>query len=67
MASQYSISVPDPLQELIDLIAEEKQMSKSSTVVYLIEKGMPSVIEELNKFEVYKEMVAKRKADKSKK
>lgn len=65
MAAQYSITVPDPLQEMVDLISEEKQISKSATVVYLMEKGLPLVVDELSKSETYKELVERRKTKKN--
>lgn len=57
MTAQYSITVPDPLQEIVDLIAEQKQLSKSATIIYLIDRGLPVVIDELRKVKYYKGIV----------
>lgn len=57
-----SVAVPDDLMEVVKMLSEHSGKSMSSSLIYIAERGAPIIIDELNKFEVYKEAVAKRKA-----
>lgn len=57
-----SVAVPDDLMEVVKMLSEHFGKSMSSSLIYIAERGAPIIIDELNKFEVYKEAVAKRKA-----
>ncbi|MEM1172336.1 MAG: hypothetical protein AAGJ08_25470 [Cyanobacteria bacterium P01_H01_bin.35] len=57
-----SVAVPDDLMEVVKMLSEHSGKSMSSSLIYIAERGAPIIIDELNKFEMYKETVAKRKA-----
>ncbi|NET40853.1 hypothetical protein [Okeania sp. SIO2B3] len=60
-----SVAVPDDLMEVVRMLSEHSGKSMSSSLIYIAERGAPIIIDELNKFEIYKEAVAKRKAKES--
>lgn len=57
-----SVAVPDDLMDAIELISSETGRSLSASFVLVAEKGLPVLIEEMNKMEVYKNLIAERKA-----
>ncbi|NET79729.1 hypothetical protein [Okeania sp. SIO1F9] len=61
-----SVAVPDDLMEIVKIVAEHSGKSMSSSLIYLAERGAPIFIEEMNKFEAYKALAAKRKAEENK-
>ena len=60
MSASFSITVPDHVHEVVMLMAKEKGLSQSSACVFLMEKGISSALEETNKLEVVKNLIAAR-------
>ena len=60
MSVQFSITLPDDVAEIIQMIVKEKGRSQSAIVLYLIEKGLPGALEELNKLEITRKLIAAR-------
>ena len=60
MSANFSITVPDHVYEVVMLIAKEKGLSQSSACVFLMEKGISPAVEETNKLEVVKKLIAAR-------
>ncbi len=59
---QLTIVVPDDIGELIGLIAKETGRSQSGLCADWVKDGAYKEIENLNKVEVYKNLLSKRKA-----
>ena len=57
-----SVAVPDDLMEVIEIISEQSGKSLSSSLIYLAERGVPLVVEEMKSIEVFKDLIAERKA-----
>ncbi len=60
--AQVSIIIPDNVLENIQMICTETGRSQSSLCADWIKDGVYSEIEKLNKVEVYKQMIRKRRA-----
>lgn len=60
MSASFSITVPDHIHEIVQLIAKEKGLSQSAACVFLMEKGVYTAIEEFNKIEYAKSLIARR-------
>lgn len=54
MSVQFSIAVPDDLNEIIEMLVTKKSRTKSAICIYLMEKGLSTAIRELNDIEVAK-------------
>ena len=59
--AQTSVVIPDDLYELLQRLSEETGRSISGLCAGYIEDGVYTHVERLNKVEVWKEMMAKRK------
>jgi len=66
MSANFSITVPDHIHEIVMLMAKEKGLSQSSACVFLMEKGIASALEETNKLEVVKKLIAAREEKEAK-
>ena len=60
MSAQFSITVPDHIHEIVQLLAKEKGLSQSAACVFLMEKGIYTAIEEFNKIEYAKSLIKRR-------
>lgn len=54
MSVQFSITVPDDLNEIIEMLVTKKSRTKSAICIYLMEKGLSPATRELNDIEVAK-------------
>lgn len=54
MSVQFSIAVPDDLNEIIEMLVTKKSRTKSAICIYLMEQGLSTAIRELNDIEVAK-------------
>lgn len=61
MSIQTSITIPDDLAEIIEMLEAEKGRSKSAIIIYLIEKGVPPAMEEINKIGIARSIIEERK------
>ncbi len=61
MSVQLTVTLPDDVAETLQVFAQEKRRSQSAIVLYLVEKGLPIALEELNKLEVAKKLIDARK------
>ncbi|NET29991.1 ribbon-helix-helix protein, CopG family [Okeania sp. SIO1I7] len=66
MSIQFSITLPDDVADIIQMLVKEKGRSQSAIVLYLIEKGIPSALEETNKLEITKKLIAAREEKEAK-
>jgi metal-responsive CopG/Arc/MetJ family transcriptional regulator len=60
--AQISITIPNDLEEILNLLSSEQKRSKSELASHALELGLAQYLEALNKREVYKSLVEKRKA-----
>lgn len=60
--AQISVIVPDDIQELLAEVAKETGRSVSSICSDYIEEGVYKHVEQLNKVEIWRGQIAKRKA-----
>ncbi len=58
---QVSVVVPDDIQELLTEVAKETGRSISSLCADYIEEGVYKHVEQLNKVEIWRSQIAKRK------
>ena len=63
MSANFSITVPDHIYEIVMLMSKQKGLSQSSACVFLMEKGISLAIEETNKLEVVKKLIAAREQE----
>ncbi|MGD1805830.1 hypothetical protein ACP6PL_10380 [Dapis sp. BLCC M126] len=65
MSIQTSITIPDDLAAIIEMLEIEKGRSKSQIIIYLIEKGIVPAMEEINKIETVKSLIEKKTKENS--
>jgi predicted transcriptional regulator len=63
--AQISVIVPDDIQELLAEVAKETGRSVSSIASDYIEEGVYKHVEQLNKVEIWRGQIAKRKTKKN--